>query len=947
MSGIVLSASVRQNLLSLQSTADLLATTQSRLSTGKSVTSALDNPTNFFTAQGLDNRASDINNLLDGIANGVQVLQAANTGITSLQKLVDTAKSIANQALQATSGYSTKATLTSASIAGLSSTSLTGSAGATSSATNTGTALTSTGTAVTAQTVTGSTLTADTTTSAVVASKTGTALHAYDKATLTTGIDNTGASGFSAGDTFTISTDAGDTIVSFYTGGAPAPAANTVFIDAATLTGTGDATAIAAAINGGTSTSGVVADATSGSLVLTAATTGTSLSVTDNSPSSSNLFNGVAGVSGATVTAAPTANGAGATPTGGSLVSDLGINAGDTFTVNGTTVTVAGSDTISGLVTKINTAAGGTVASFATGQFTLTSTASIANVSVQDGTAGTVAKLGLTGNNTVASTPAGTPPTVSAATLLKGTASNTSNDLSTAITAGSTLVVNGTKTISFYDSGAGGSAGSAADTTYLDLATSRVGDVLGAIDAITGGTSSVSAAGKLQISTGTTDDFSITGTGNALTALGLNGSLAVSGGSATTLAAGATLAKYAAPAAISATTSLSDLTNIGNIANGSSFVVNGKTITFSTSAATSTNSTGSTINLASGKVQDLLDAVDKAQGTYNYVSQTGASSVSADGKLQLATGTTSNLVIAASSDNSDATVATKSAAALGALGLAAGTTAVTGSTTSGLSGKTLHIDSFGGGTALDITFGTGTGQVNTLDALNTALAANNLSASIDGASGTLKITSTNDYASQTFSVSGTAITDSGSAFESKTVSAPVADVNAQNSRASLVAQYNNVIDQIRTTAQDASFNGVNLLNGDQLKLVFNETGKSTLNVTGINFDPAGLGLSSLTSGTDFVDNNSTNSVLSSLSKASTALRSEASTLGSNLSVVQIRQDFNKNLINVLQTGSSNLTLADTNEEAANSQALSTRQSIAVSALSLANQSQQSVLQLLR
>ncbi|MBR1366965.1 flagellin N-terminal helical domain-containing protein, partial [Bradyrhizobium ottawaense] len=117
MSGIVLSASVRQNLLSLQSTADLLATTQNRLSTGKSVNSALDNPTNFFTAQSLDNRASDINNLLDGIANGVQVLQAANTGITSLQKLIDSAKSIANQALQTTVGYSTKSNV-SATIAG-------------------------------------------------------------------------------------------------------------------------------------------------------------------------------------------------------------------------------------------------------------------------------------------------------------------------------------------------------------------------------------------------------------------------------------------------------------------------------------------------------------------------------------------------------------------------------------------------------------------------------------------------------------------------------------------------------------------------------------------------------------------------------------------------------------------------------------------------------------
>src|SRR5256885_12510260 len=112
MSGIVLSSSVRQNLLSLQSTADLLTTTKNRLSTGKKVNTALDNPTNFFTAQGLDSRASDISNLLDGIGNGVQVLQAANTGITALQKLVDTAKSIANQVLQAPAGYSTKAAVT-------------------------------------------------------------------------------------------------------------------------------------------------------------------------------------------------------------------------------------------------------------------------------------------------------------------------------------------------------------------------------------------------------------------------------------------------------------------------------------------------------------------------------------------------------------------------------------------------------------------------------------------------------------------------------------------------------------------------------------------------------------------------------------------------------------------------------------------------------------------
>src|SRR5579863_9051148 len=114
MSGIVLSASVRQNLLSLQSTAQLLATTQNDLATGNKVNSALDNPTSYFTAQALNNRASDINNLLDGIGNGVQVLQAANTGITSLQSLVANAQSIANQVLQTTVGYSTKSSVTAA-----------------------------------------------------------------------------------------------------------------------------------------------------------------------------------------------------------------------------------------------------------------------------------------------------------------------------------------------------------------------------------------------------------------------------------------------------------------------------------------------------------------------------------------------------------------------------------------------------------------------------------------------------------------------------------------------------------------------------------------------------------------------------------------------------------------------------------------------------------------
>jgi flagellin-like hook-associated protein FlgL len=269
----------------------------------------------------------------------------------------------------------------------------------------------------------------------------------------------------------------------------------------------------------------------------------------------------------------------------------------------------------------------------------------------------------------------------------------------------------------------------------------------------------------------------------------------------------------------------------------------------------------------------------------------------------------------------------------------AGTTTITlGSTPSALSG--------------------GAATVQSLDQFNQALASAgvNIAVSITNTD-KLTFTSTNDGAGQVITKSGTAPTtldavDITSTTASNpatggTVVAAVADTVSQTARASLVAQYNQIIQQITTTAQDSSFNGVNLLNGDTLKLVFNETGKSTSTIAGVTFDPNGLGLKSLTVGTDFTDNAQTNTVLTALNTASTTLRSQASAFGANLSIVQIRQDFSKNLINVLQTGSSNLTLADANEEAANSQALSTRQSIAVSALALANQSNQSVLQLLR
>src|SRR3569832_1881162 len=295
----------------------------------------------------------------------------------------------------------------------------------------------------------------------------------------------------------------------------------------------------------------------------------------------------------------------------------------------------------------------------------------------------------------------------------------------------------------------------------------------------------------------------------------------------------------------------------------------------------------------------------------------------------------------------------------GPLAVPGSITDLTNAGTNSLQGKTfVFLFVCGLATTITISCTVAAGNDNSIAAINTAMTNTGLGMTASLASnGSITLTSDNDHASQTLTlgttpaanniaISGTdtaaLVTPTGG-----TAGAPVADPNAQSTRARLVAQYNNIIAQITTTSQDSSFNGINLLSGDDLKLTFNETGTSTLSINGVTFDAAGLGLSPLVAGTDFLDNSSANAVIAKVSAASNQLRSEASALGSNLSIVQIRQEFAKNLIEVLQTGSSNLTLADPNEEAANSQALSTRQSIAVSALALANQSQQSVRQLLR
>jgi len=102
MSDIVLSSGVRSNLLQLQQTSDLITSTQTKLATGKRVNSALDNPINFFTAQGLTVRANDLNALLDTMTTGINTIQAANNGLSAVTKLVQSAQSLTSQAQQTT-----------------------------------------------------------------------------------------------------------------------------------------------------------------------------------------------------------------------------------------------------------------------------------------------------------------------------------------------------------------------------------------------------------------------------------------------------------------------------------------------------------------------------------------------------------------------------------------------------------------------------------------------------------------------------------------------------------------------------------------------------------------------------------------------------------------------------------------------------------------------------
>ena len=163
-------------------------------------------------------------------------------------------------------------------------------------------------------------------------------------------------------------------------------------------------------------------------------------------------------------------------------------------------------------------------------------------------------------------------------------------------------------------------------------------------------------------------------------------------------------------------------------------------------------------------------------------------------------------------------------------------------------------------------------------------------------------------------------------------------------RVSAQAQYNEILNQINQLAKDSGYKGVNLLQGEELTVTFNEGRTSKLLITGHMADVEGLGL---IEGADWdnPDNVALENALDAVDNAINTLRNWAAEFGNNYSILQSREDFTEKLINVLTEGSDKLTLADMNEESANMLALQTRQQLAINSLSLASQAAQSVLQL--
>jgi flagellin len=325
--------------------------------------------------------------------------------------------------------------------------------------------------------------------------------------------------------------------------------------------------------------------------------------------------------------------------------------------------------------------------------------------------------------------------------------------------------------------------------------------------------------------------------------------------------------------------------------------------------------TASSLNARAGNLANLLDSVSNAVQTVQAANN-GITSIT-------------KLVQSAQAIAQQAQQSASSTAKY--VGTVSGLTGASSFTVA--SGNTITIND--GTTTATIT---SSGSVTVNQIINAVNAAGiNVKAELS-ANGSLQLEATG---ANTIVIGGTATAPEQAQFGLVSGTTAAGTVNA--TRTSLASQYNALLSQIDQLAGDAGFNGVNLLGGQGLKVLFNETGTSSLVLQGVTFNSAGLGISQ--SGGNFQTDQSIAAAQGNLTAALSTLQGQAAAFGTNLSVIQIRQSFTTATINTLQTGANNLTVADTNQEGANLLALQTRQSLATTALSLAAQSQNSVLKL--
>lgn len=252
-----------------------------------------------------------------------------------------------------------------------------------------------------------------------------------------------------------------------------------------------------------------------------------------------------------------------------------------------------------------------------------------------------------------------------------------------------------------------------------------------------------------------------------------------------------------------------------------------------------------------------------------------------------------------------------------------------------------------------VPYGYDAGQVTTLDQLNSLLSTADMVATIEPSpSGKVVVRSIAGREADTIVLTAPDTEPSPTGVKRLTgqdspfpALAALSEPGASQ-RKKLANDYAEILKQITGLAQDSGYNGQNLLMGATMRLSFNESGANYTEVQGDKMDAEGLGLLTSLDG-DFLDKKSVQAATSQLQTATDKLRVKSSEFVMANSVVQTRQDFSKSLIHILDTGSNNLTEADMNDAAASTTALDVRRQLATSALGLANQAQQSILQLLR